>query len=106
VNKGGSPGKGGSGNGTPPRVYSAESTDWYKACRAQIEDLYPRIREIRLFDQIEACVRLFSPSDYAERLEGRTWNMVTQEGVNIPELHIFFTFESGHVVLQAAFADI
>ena len=103
---GGSQRTAGSGNGNPPKRYTCDATDWYLACRQRIEELCPRIRQIALFDQLEALVQLFAPQEYAQRMGGGTWLTVTQEGANVPEIDVLFTFTAGHVRLQAAFVDI
>jgi hypothetical protein len=96
---------GGSGNGDPPKRYTASSTDWYRASCESITRRYPRVHQVGLFKQIEAMVRLFPPHDYAERVGDRTWLLVTQEGRYVPEVDVFFMFEGGHVTLQDAIAD-
>jgi hypothetical protein len=60
---------------------------------------------VRLFDQIAACVRLLPPDDFAERLTGSTWMLVTQEGHELPEVDVFFTYDDETVTLEAAFVD-
>jgi hypothetical protein len=96
----------GSGNGDPPKRYGASATDWYNASWQNIAARHPRARDVGLYKQIEAMVRLFSPHEYAERVGEKTWLLVTQEGHGVPEIDVFFTFEDGHITLQDAIADI
>src|SRR4051794_30974537 len=96
--------RGSSGNGNPPKRYHLDRTDFYIACRANVEARYPLVRQIGLFDQIEAGVQLFPPTENAERLEGMTWVLVTQASINVPEVDVFFTFDDRLVTLQAAHA--
>jgi hypothetical protein len=93
-----------SGNGNPPRRYELSRSENYLAARRRIEADYPLVRQIRLFDYVEACLKLFPPHENAERVAPKTWVLVTQPGVNIPEIDIFFTFERGEVRIQDAFA--
>ena len=97
---------GSSGNGDPPERYTCHATEFYGASRAFVEETFPRTRQIRLFDQIEACVQLLPPDETAERLDGSTWLLVTQEGANVPEVNVFYLFQHQHVTLEAAFVDI
>ncbi len=96
--------KGSSGNGDPPRRYELSRSDFYTASRDNIEWRYPRVRQVRLFDQIEACLQLFPPPENAERVKGSTWVLATQEGVNIPEIDVYFTFEDSEITLEQAWA--
>lgn len=60
---------------------------------------------MRLFDYVESVVRLFPPSRLGcQQVAGRTWALLTQGGVNVPEIDIYFTFANGEVRLQDAFA--
>jgi hypothetical protein len=97
---------GSSGNGNPPRRHWVYSTGFYDACRHRIESLFPRVFQVRLFDQIEAYLRLLPPEDIAERLSGTTWMMTTPEGHNIPEIDVFFEYEDETITLQAAHPDL
>jgi hypothetical protein len=92
------------GNGNPPERYALSRSDNYLAARKRIEADYPLVRQIRLFDYVEACLRLFPPHENAERVTQTTWVLVTQPGVNVPEIDFFFTFEDGEVCLRDAFA--
>lgn len=96
----------GYGNGNPPERYELERSDSYTAGRTNIETRYPRVRQLRLFDLIETQLRCFPPDEHSELIGGKTWSYVSQEGANVPELDIYFTFETAQIVLREVFADV
>ncbi len=95
----------GYGNGNPPKRYEFGRSDSYVAGRANIEARYPRTVQLHLFDLIETQLRCFPPNEHAELIGNTTWSYVSQEGTNVPELDIYFTFEAGKITLREVFAD-
>jgi len=91
----------GSANGNPPRRYTATATDGFKECWNEIERDYPRVRNVRLRELLEAQLRLSLFYLFAQHLKpGKMWLLVTNEGVGIPEIHVAFRFGDGHITLE------
>jgi len=43
--------------------------------------------------------------DIAKNISGKTWQLVTQEGSGVPEIHVFYRLEGVEVTLEMAAAD-
>jgi hypothetical protein len=101
----GFPTEDGSGNGTPPRTNPVATTQLYQECCAWIEAHYPRLREERFFERLEAYMVVCEVEDDARRIgESSTWILTTPDDLS-PFMTIYFTYRAGQVVLQAVWAD-
>jgi hypothetical protein len=106
VTGGGSPTRGGSGNGTPPRANPFATTPLYQQCRAWIEARYPRLVKERFFESLEAYMVVLDVEEGARRVGGSesTWFLTTPDDMS-PFMTIYFTYRAGQIVLQAVWAD-
>jgi len=110
VSEGGFQTPGGSGNGAPPSLNNvARPSDFWRECRAQVEQDYPWLVGERVFDGIEAAMIVYDVEEAARHIGGNTWFMDTPEDY-FPILTIYFTYVAGQsdargtVTLQAVHA--
>lgn len=94
----------GSGNGTPPRTNAVKTTPAYRALRDGIKAQYPRLREERTLERIEAYMVVCDPEEEARLIGYPTWFMRTPDDF-WPVLTIYFTYGGGVIVLQAIHAE-
>lgn len=71
--------------------------------RDEIEGRYPRLRDLGIFDRIEAFMVLCEPENEARRIGGFTWFIDTPDDVK-PVLRFYFTYASGTLALQGVIA--
>ena len=68
------------------------------------ETEYPRLRNERFFERLEAYMVVCDIEDDARHSSGQTWFLTTPDDM-WPYVVIYFTYDSGRVVLQAAWAN-
>jgi hypothetical protein len=94
----------GSGNGSSRKTNVVKQSQLYRQCCDQIEAKHPRVREEQLFPSMAAWMVICDVPAHARQVSGFTWVMTTPDDFS-PPITFYFTYASGTVMMQAAWAD-